>query len=335
MNTQDTDHAKKELDELSIFLLNELKNHKQIEPSLYTEFTRLYAQRLFTDFSLSASLTKLYDYCQADYNHHFSRTSLSPSEAVSGFYSNFWLYFIYSDLKKEESYQKKLLVEFKTGNRMKILMLINNNPGIIHKQLAKEVDITPSALSQFVSKYQSYNLFSTIAAGREKAYFIESNGRSLLEKNVSEKETSDSESAETAIARELSSELKTAKSRIAELEAQLKGAVQRERDLEAQLEESAQNNKELAQLFLGSVQTPGFDSEREAEEQIIFDKQSRNPFAPKRHQAEDDLQRKDFFPYNWITDSKKTCNISNSGVKKDPDHVVGFKDLTLRWSNVN
>ena len=55
MNTQDTDHAKKELDELSIFLLNELKNHKQIEPSLYTEFTRLYAQRLFTDFSCTFS----------------------------------------------------------------------------------------------------------------------------------------------------------------------------------------------------------------------------------------------------------------------------------------
>ena len=270
MNTQDTDHAKKELDELSIFLLNELKNHKQIEPSLYTEFTRLYAQRLFTDFSLSASLTKLYDYCQADYNHHFSRTSLSPSEAVSGFYSNFWLYFICSDLKKEEGYQKKLLVEFKTGNRMKILMLINNNPGIIHKQLAKDVNITPSALSQFVSKYQSYNLFSTIAAGREKAYFIESNGRSLLEKNVSEKETSDSESAETARVRELSGELNAAKSRVAELEAQLKEAVQRERDLEAQLEKSVQNNKKLAQLLFESVQTPSFDQKLVAEKHNIM-----------------------------------------------------------------
>ena len=335
MNTEDTDHAKKELDELSIYLLDELKNHKQIEPGLYTEFIKLYAQRLFTDFSLSAPLTKLYDYCQVDYNRHFSRTSLSPSEATSGFYSTFWLYFICSDLKKEDSCQKKLLIEFKTGNRMKILMLINNNPGIIHKQLAKQVDITPSALSQFVSKYQSYNLFSTIAAGREKAYFIESNGRSLLEKAVSEKESSGLESAESGITRKLSGELKAAKSRIAELEAQLKEAVQRERDLEAQLDESVRKNQELSLLLVESIQTPEFNPKQKAVEQIIFDKHLRNPFAPKRHQTEDDLQRKGFIPCNWITDSKKVCNISNSGVIKDSDYIVGFKDSAFRMSNIN
>ena len=64
------------------------------------------------------------------------------------------------------------------------LSVINDNPGITHAKLAEALHITSYALSQYIADYRNYSLFSAIAAGKEKAYFIEPNGKRLLGKTV-------------------------------------------------------------------------------------------------------------------------------------------------------
>ena len=172
-----------ELDQLSRYIVSELKSHDQIESNLYTEFVRLYAQRMHSDPSLSEDLTALYDHCQAYYNMNFSRDNMSRSEAISGIYSCFMLYFMI----KEHDCQEELLMKVRSGNEkqmLSVLSVINDNPGITHAKLAEALHMTPYALSQYIADYGKYSLFSTIAAGKEKAYFIEPNGKRLLEKTV-------------------------------------------------------------------------------------------------------------------------------------------------------
>lgn len=249
---------KKDLDDYSVFFLKELKTQKYIDSDLYSEFIRLYANTLFHDFSLSTDVFTLCDYCQNYYNHHFSNYSMSRSETISALHSAFWLYFITSDLKKEQSSTEELATKLNSGHGKQILMLISSNPGIIHKKLAKESGITPSALSQFASKYQQYKLFSTIAAGREKAYFIESNGKQLLDKLDSRQENSDTLHVTIA---NISSETDTSDSRISELEAQLKEASQKVRELEEKLAESTQMYDSLKKQLQDSKRTPEQDKE--------------------------------------------------------------------------
>ena len=182
------DHeSNKALDQLSRYIVSELKSRDQISSNLYAEFVRLYAQKMHSDPSLSGDLTALYDHCQAYYNRHFSRENMSPSEAISGIYSCFMLYFVISDMVKEHDCQEELLKKVRSGNgkqMLSALSVINDNPGITHEKLAKALHMTTYALLQYIADYRNYSLFSTIAAGKEKAYFIEPNGKRLLEKTV-------------------------------------------------------------------------------------------------------------------------------------------------------
>ena len=182
MNTSEiTDTRKRQLDEYSIFLISELKHQETFEPELLTEFIKMFSQRILNDFSLSDALSALYEYCQACHNLNFVGKDLNSAEMIRSLYSIYGLYFNLSDLKKEQSSEKELLAKLRSGHGISILIAIRDNPGIIHKDLAAKVNISASALSQFVTKYLGYKLFSTIAAGREKAYYIEFNGLHLLE----------------------------------------------------------------------------------------------------------------------------------------------------------
>ncbi len=57
---------------------------------------------------------------------------------------------------------------------------ISNDYGITHKELAEQMSISVSALSQFVNKTKSLGFFMSRAMGREKHYYLTDKGNQLL-----------------------------------------------------------------------------------------------------------------------------------------------------------
>lgn len=73
----------------------------------------------------------------------------------------------FQDKKKEES-------------SFRLLELIDQNPGIKHKDLAEQLGISPSMLSQIAAKLEPERLFMAQRSGREKYYFLQTRGKELI-----------------------------------------------------------------------------------------------------------------------------------------------------------
>ena len=85
-----------------------------------------------------------------------------------------------------------------------ILGIIGRKGRIRHKELAAELEITPSALTQYLGKYEYDGLFMAYKPGREKIYLLTEKGQALLDRPVSGPEpaaavSSDSEERATAV----------------------------------------------------------------------------------------------------------------------------------------
>lgn len=68
----------------------------------------------------------------------------------------------------------------KYAARRKLFEQIAKNPGITHKDLARKVNISESALSQFYGKIQYDNYILSHKAGRTKYYYLSMTGKQLL-----------------------------------------------------------------------------------------------------------------------------------------------------------
>ncbi len=83
--------------------------------------------------------------------------------------------------KRRETDRMKLLVP-KYRDKYWMFYAIKSQPGILHKELAKKGNISPSRLSQIMDDKDIDVLISQRASGREKYYFLKPQGEELLAK---------------------------------------------------------------------------------------------------------------------------------------------------------
>lgn len=67
-------------------------------------------------------------------------------------------------------------------NRHPIFRAVAEEPGICHGDLAKKVNLSDSTLSQFMNRIENRNYIGYRKSGRTKYYFLQENGKALLEK---------------------------------------------------------------------------------------------------------------------------------------------------------
>lgn len=174
---------REQLDRYSLMVMEKMKENQPIDSMLFNKYIELYAKVVLMDYKLPGSTQKLFNYVQVAYNRQFSGKTLKYSEAIAVVHSNYQIYYIINDILNQREKVNQLMAMNKERPRQ-LLTIVSSRPGIIHKELAKKLKISPSALSQLLSKYQSLHFVSSITAGREKSYFIERDGERFLSQVV-------------------------------------------------------------------------------------------------------------------------------------------------------
>ena len=68
---------------------------------------------------------------------------------------------------------------------------VANTPGIRHKELADQLEQSPSALTQFYNKHKLYQYCSKVSVGREKYYRLTPKGKILLDQLLEQREATE------------------------------------------------------------------------------------------------------------------------------------------------
>lgn len=108
---------------------------------------------------------------------------------------------------REQSHQDIALINYLLSKYedSKLFYIVKRNPGIRHKDLAKEIGLSTGRLSQMMDEEDMKELIISRVNGREKRYFLGAKGEALLQqleaqKREAEKEELQKRKAETACA---------------------------------------------------------------------------------------------------------------------------------------
>jgi len=120
--------------------------------------------------------------------HYHEVHALSPEEAF--LYGGIWgavrLESLIRRRNADKTSMEQLIRNFhetkKAENCVQLLTAIEKKPGIKHKDLAEKLAVSPSELSQIISRLEQEKLFMAQRSGREKYYFLREKGKEVLKR---------------------------------------------------------------------------------------------------------------------------------------------------------
>lgn len=173
------------IDDLSNKILRRLKNEKEIRDELIS---------LFLEWTLNA--IEKYEFLDLPRNFYLLKEKVYKSrmydkldelEANRVFaYGSLWSAIRLIELAEERKNDEVSIdiLAKKYIKNIEIFQMIERCPGIKHKDLAEGCRKTPSELSQFFNQVGEQRFVSFIRLGREKYYYLEEKGTSLLKQMI-------------------------------------------------------------------------------------------------------------------------------------------------------
>ena len=188
--------------EYSRLILEKLKQGVGVSVELMDALLKGFAETLFRNAAMPENFRRLAALAVSEPELSRDSFTVSPEEAkeIIGILYSLEL------LRRERDRAMQRDEELRNGSpRLReILGIIARKGRIRHKELAAELEITPSALTQYLGKYEYDGLFMAYKPGREKIYLLTEKGQALLDRPVSGPEpaaavSSDSEERATAV----------------------------------------------------------------------------------------------------------------------------------------
>jgi len=188
--------------EYSRLILEKLKQGAGVSAELMDSLLKGFAETLFRNAAMPEDFRRLAALAVSEPELRRDSYTVSPTEAKE------IIVILYSLdlLRRERDRAMQRDEELRNGSpRLReILGIIARKGRIRHKELAAELEITPSALTQYLGKYEYDGLFMAYKPGREKIYLLTEKGQALLDRPVSGPEpaaavSSDSEERATAV----------------------------------------------------------------------------------------------------------------------------------------
>ena len=188
--------------EYSRLILEKLKQGAGVSTELMDSLLKGFAETLFRNAAMPEDFRRLAALAVSEPELSRDSFTVSPTEAKE------IIVILYSLdlLRRERDRAMQRDEELRNGSpRLReILGIIARKGRIRHKELAAELEITPSALTQYLGKYEYDGLFMAYKPGREKIYLLTEKGQALLDRPVSGPEpaaavSSDSEERATAV----------------------------------------------------------------------------------------------------------------------------------------
>ena len=188
--------------EYSRLIFEKLKQGAGVSVELMDALLKGFAETLFRNAAMPEDFRRLAALAVSEPELSRDSFTVSPTEAKE------IIVILYSLdlLRRERDRAMQRDEELRNGSpRLReILGIIGRKGRIRHKELAAELEITPSALTQYLGKYEYDGLFMAYKPGREKIYLLTEKGQALLDRPVSGPEpaaavSSDSEERATAV----------------------------------------------------------------------------------------------------------------------------------------
>lgn len=171
------------VDSLCIRILNKLKQQREIREEQISLFLKLSLKII--DSTEELELPRSFYLLKENVYKCWLYEEIGELDANQAFvYGNLWGALKLIDFAKKSRENRKVLdsLACQYEKNSYVFQIMNDNPGIKHKDLAELSNKTPSELSQFLSKIKEEQLFYDVRLGREKYYYLEERGISLLNK---------------------------------------------------------------------------------------------------------------------------------------------------------
>lgn len=165
------------------YLLQHIRDKKGLTPGILYDVSKLAAEvirnhlysRLDDNYYVLMEHVEKYQNFQANQGEETSY-SFSMGE-LSGIVK------LLEEVQKQEESASKISSDLNRYQEKKnIFTVVNEEPGITHKQLARRCGMEISNLSHLMSPMESDGYFYSRKSGRNKYYFLSGKGRELLEK---------------------------------------------------------------------------------------------------------------------------------------------------------
>lgn len=168
------------LSKLSTLLLEDITNNKIVRERLLLDFSKQVVKLLEKSElpMLPDSFSILADYVD-EYQRYDAECETDVRRATA--YSRVFQITQMLHIHIKET-QKDLLIDnavSKHRNNLKLLYIISSTPWITHKELSKELEISPPALTYKISLLEKEGFVINLRQGRQKHYFLTEQGETL------------------------------------------------------------------------------------------------------------------------------------------------------------
>ena len=172
-------NRREDFSEYSGLICERLKQGEDISAELRDAFLKSFVEVMTRNIMLPENFRKLAALAASQSESDKESFVISPSQTKDMIYILSFLMYLRQEAEHARRRDEEL--KSKSNSRLRrILGIIQEEGRIRHKELAERLGVTPSALTQFLSRYENDDIFTAYKPGREKIYLLTDRGQAIL-----------------------------------------------------------------------------------------------------------------------------------------------------------